>query len=282
MVVHHLNCATLCPGTALLVNGRGSPFGRSRLVCHCLLIEGARDGLILVDTGLGLRDVADGRGRLGPMAFMMASCPHIRLEETAIHQLAKLRHRPEDVRHIVVTHLDPDHTGGLDDFPDATVHVFQDEYRAAENPMTWRERQRYKFERWGGVKWQLHRLRGGEWMGLESVSLFDPRRDGVDVRLVPLVGHTRGQVGVAVGTGERWLLHCADAYFCTSEMTAARPHCTPGLSILQRFNQVSGAARRGSLARLRELRQRDSELTMFCAHDPDEFDSLARPQARAQ
>lgn len=30
-----------------------------------------------------------------------------------------------DVRHIVLTHLDFDHAGGLDDFPEATVHMLQ-------------------------------------------------------------------------------------------------------------------------------------------------------------
>jgi glyoxylase-like metal-dependent hydrolase (beta-lactamase superfamily II) len=29
---------------------------------------------------------------------------------------------PRDVRHILLTHLDFDHAGGLDDFPHATVH----------------------------------------------------------------------------------------------------------------------------------------------------------------
>ena len=34
--------------------------------------------------------------------------------------------RREDVRHILVTHLDFDHAGGLPDFPDAVVHVQRD------------------------------------------------------------------------------------------------------------------------------------------------------------
>lgn len=112
-------------------------------------------------------------------------------------------------------------------------------------------------------------------MGFESVKVFDPRRDGLDLRLVPLVGHTRGQVGVAVGTGDRWLLHCADSYFCQSEMAGTHPHCTLGLSFLQLYVQVSKAARRANQARLRELREREPGLVMFCSHDPDEFDRLS-------
>jgi len=33
-----------------------------------------------------------------------------------------------------------------------------------------------------------------------------------DVLLIPLPGHSRGHCGVAVKTGEGWLLHCGDAY----------------------------------------------------------------------
>ncbi|MBE9499774.1 MBL fold metallo-hydrolase [Streptomyces sp. GKU 257-1] len=39
--------------------------------------------------------------------------------------LARLGHRPEDVRHILLSHLHRDHTGGLADFPEAVVHVGQ-------------------------------------------------------------------------------------------------------------------------------------------------------------
>jgi glyoxylase-like metal-dependent hydrolase (beta-lactamase superfamily II) len=105
--------------------------------------------------------------------------------------------------------------------------------------------------------------------------VFEPERDGIDLHLVPLVGHTRGQVGVAVGTDDGWLLHCADSYFCLSEVAVARPQCTPGLRFLQWYVQVSNAARRANQARLRELKRREPGLVTFCSHDPDEFDRLS-------
>ena len=64
MRVHHLNCATLCPWPARLVNGHGGFFRRARMVAHCLLLE-TTDGLTLVDTGLGLADIEDASARLG-------------------------------------------------------------------------------------------------------------------------------------------------------------------------------------------------------------------------
>lgn len=54
MTVHHLNCAEICP-YAFVLSGSGGLFSRSRLIVHCLLVE-TDDGLLLVDSGYGLRD----------------------------------------------------------------------------------------------------------------------------------------------------------------------------------------------------------------------------------
>ena len=90
------------------------------MVCHCLLIEGA-EGLILIDTGLGSADVLQPRYRLGAMRLLLGL--RLRREETAIEQIRRFGYDTRDVRHIVLTHLDLDHVGGLSDFPDARVHV---------------------------------------------------------------------------------------------------------------------------------------------------------------
>ena len=62
MRVHHLNCISTCPLGGRIMDGQ-SVRARGRLTNHCLLVE-TDAGLVLVDTGLGLRDVADPRGRL--------------------------------------------------------------------------------------------------------------------------------------------------------------------------------------------------------------------------
>ncbi len=114
MKIHHLDCGTMCPILGkLTVNEMGI------MVCHCLLVESPA-GLILVDTGYGLGDCADHK-RLH-ILLRLSSRPRLDPAQTAVRQIEALGFRAADVRHIVVTHLDVDHAGGIGDFPAATVH----------------------------------------------------------------------------------------------------------------------------------------------------------------
>ena len=55
--------------------------------------------------------------------------------------------------------------------------------------------------------------------------------------MIPLVGHTRGHTGVAVqARGDKWLLHCGDAYYHHSQVTPRTQYKSPGGSMFfQRF-----------------------------------------------
>lgn len=118
MKVHHLNCGSMRLPTA-------------PLVCHVLLLE-TDNGLVLVDTGFGLEDIANPGKRIGP--YRHVTRPVLDPEETAAHQVERLGFRRDDVRHIVLTHLDADHIGGLSDFPDASVHLTRAESYGGTQP----------------------------------------------------------------------------------------------------------------------------------------------------
>jgi len=144
------------------------PPATAPLVCHVLLVE-TDNGLVLVDTGYGLADIADPRGRIGSLRHIFN--PAFDQNETAARQVERLGFHPDDVRHIVITHFDLDHIGGLADFPHARVHVTSGEARGAIRSPSWRERVRYRAAQWahdplivehdprGG---RLARVRGGE------------------------------------------------------------------------------------------------------------------------
>jgi glyoxylase-like metal-dependent hydrolase (beta-lactamase superfamily II) len=271
MTVHHLNCASLDPACGWLYASRGAPPG---LVCHCLLVE-TRHGLVLVDTGLGTREVAD-RASLG-RSFRWSMRPRLDGGETALAQVQARGYQARDVQHIVVTHLDLDHAGGLADFPHATVHVHHAEHAAAHRP-TWRERLRYLPAQWAHQpRWQLHRPEGEGWLGLGSVCAIPGLDD--DILLVPLPGHTRGHSAVAVRQPGGWLVHAGDAYFSRHELATPR-RCPPGLRMLQTLVEVDRRQRFANQARLRTLAaERAGEVTLFCAHDPAELAALQAASA---
>jgi glyoxylase-like metal-dependent hydrolase (beta-lactamase superfamily II) len=273
MRIHHLNAGTMCPASPKLVNGHGALIGSGKMICHCLLIE-SDDGLVLVDTGLGLDDTRDARRRLGT-AFLWATRAALDPDETVARQVERLGFRRSDVRHILPTHLDLDHAGGLPDFPDATVHIFEPEHAAAMQRTTFLERERYRPMHWAhSPRWSIHALEGDSWLGFEAIRAIPSV--GPEVLLVPLVGHTRGHAGVAVQTGEGWILHGGDAFFNYREMDPVHPSCPSGLAAFQRFVATSNRMRLANQARLRELaREHQGDVDVICAHCPETFDRLS-------
>jgi glyoxylase-like metal-dependent hydrolase (beta-lactamase superfamily II) len=271
MKVHHIAAATLCPLGARLVNGEGGLFDLGRMVCHAWVIE-SNDGLVLVDTGIGEEDQKDVRRRLG-LWFEVVSRPSLDPGATAIGQVRRLGFKPRDVRHIVPTHLDLDHAGGLPDFPWADVHVFRPEYEAALHPRTVTERMRYRCVHWAhGPRWDVREAEGERWFGFNAVRALDTSEE---ILLVPLFGHTRGHCGVAAKTSAGWQLHAGDAYFFHGEMHP-EPTCTPALAAFQRIVVTDNPARLANQDRLRALvRDHGSEVTVHCAHDPTELERCA-------
>lgn len=266
--IHHLNCGTMCPFCERLINNRaGSLIKPGEFVCHCLLIE-APDGLILVDTGLGTRDIVEPRHRLG-MAYRTLFKPRLGMEETAVEQIRRLGFKASDVRHIALTHVDLDHAGGLADFPEALVHIFKPELEQLREP-GFRERSRFRqvqFEH--GPNWVVHEEQGEQWFGFSSIRPIPGL--STDVLLIPLVGHTRGHTGVAVKQGDRWLLHCGDAYYHRSQVTD-NPQVPSASMMFQKAVASIPSARAKNLERLRQLAlHHGDQVELFSSHDPVEL-----------
>lgn len=266
-MIHHLDCGTMCPHAGV---GLGLvPRDPGHLVAHCLLVE-APDGLVLVDTGYGTGDIADPK-RLGPARLPLNA--RLDPEQTALARVRALGHDPADVRHIVATHLDLDHAGGLGDFPNAAVHVHTTELAAARAPKR-EAKLRYRTAQWAhGPRWAAHDAVAGEpWFGFPRVRLLEGI--GVEIAMIPLHGHTAGHTGVAVATGDGWLLHAGDAYLDHAEI-ATPPRRSRALTVYHRINSVDEKLRRSNVERLVEL-AREPGVDVFCAHDPVE---LRRAQA---
>jgi len=245
MRVHHLNCGTMRPPLA------------PSLVAHVLLVETDRAGLVLVDTGFGLGDIEAPGARLGTARHLIR--PALDPAETALRQVERLGFSGSDVRHIVLTHLDSDHVGGLSDFPHASVHVTTAEAGAATSPRTRLERTRYTPAQWRhGPRLVEHSPVAGEgWRGFPAARELTEIEAGIV--LVGLPGHTRGHAAVAVDASERWILHAGDAFYDERQLS--------GTGRVPRSLLLSERCFAHDWALVRHNHQRLAEL--WAAHEPD-------------
>lgn len=260
MKIHHLNCATMCP----VGYADGS---YKHLVCHCLLVETDSDGLVLIDTGLGLDDVA--RDTPIPLSSKYTLRPALNTRETAVRQVERLGYAREDVRHIILTHLDFDHAGGLADFPEAKVHLHTKEFEYTQTSRISLLKRRLPTHWQHGPDWQTYEPTDGrDWFGFQCVRAMKGLTD--DIRLIPLIGHSLGHSGVAVRTENGWLLHAGDAYFSHSEIRGGDAPWT--LRLLQRVIREDRDSWKQNREQLSRLSQNE-EVDIICSHDPGEFHS---------
>jgi len=214
---------------------------------RCLLVR-LGDRHLLVDTGIGLADIADPRRRLGA-AWVFATRPRLDPARTAVRQVQARGLDVSDVTDVVLTHMDLDHAGGIGDFPLARVHVSAVELEVANASPARRGPQgsRYSPAQWRDSDLRPHAADGTTWQGIAGCSTL-PGFDG-RVVLVPLPGHSAGHCGVAIRTGtEAWILHVGDAVFEHPD------HPAPAaLRAFERLVMVDRAAAAASVASVHAL-----------------------------
>ena len=249
--IEHINCGAM----------RAFPNDPNpKAICHCLLLEG-RNGLALVDTGIGLLEVRNPVERLGQKLIDTFGF-YFDEAETAVRQVERLGRRPADVTDIVITHCDVDHVGGLADFPHATVHLSAEEHASVASG-----HHRYLPLQFAhGPKWKTYAPSARKWFGLEARPLDLDL--GSEVLLIPLFGHTLGHCGVAVRQGDRWAFHVGDTYYRKVEATTDDNPISP---LTSRWAD-DDALRRASLEAVKRLaRDHGDEVEMFSTHEITEF-----------
>lgn len=269
MEIYHLNCGTMRAFGFPQEDNTGGFFKRGHGVIHCLLVD-TGEGLALVDTGWGMRDCIAPLPVVRHFADFVGSPRD--LNETAIKQIESLGYEPTEVKHIFMTHLHLDHSGGLPDFPEATIHVFADELEAYLHPRSLMEWYAYRPEhRAHNPKWHPHRFQGNQWFGLDCAP---PVRVGdAEFTLIPFTGHTRGHCGVAVRMDDRWLLHCGDVYGYYCQVDPVETYTHPCGKLMELLTTTGFKMPRRHWARIRKLLQEYGDMIQtFCAHDAHEFE----------
>lgn len=194
MQVHHINCGAMQLYGGALFDGQSPIAGPAEMTCHCLVLE-TEAGLVLVDTGTVSDDPQHDAAVLSDVVQVLDR-PRLNRSEAAVAHIRRMGHKPEDVAHIVMTHMDFDHAAGLRDFPKARIHLSAVEAEAARDPRTPKARSRYRAGQWSKTqsRWHSYAAFSVDWMGLPATAL-----DALPgLMLVSLPGHTKGHCGVAI------------------------------------------------------------------------------------
>jgi glyoxylase-like metal-dependent hydrolase (beta-lactamase superfamily II) len=179
-------------------------------VIRCLLIEGRRS-LMLVEVGLGTLDRLAPVHRLGFLhsrRFQPASLNTVR------QQLVMTGYRPDDVTDIFVSHLHVHHTGGLHDFPKATVHGLRFALGRHEAPIS---RQLPDPSRWTEPQGAAQPI-----FGFPSYPILF---EDIELRIVTLNGRYPGHAGLLIPYHDSYLFHVGCAVQSLEELT--RPLTMP-------------------------------------------------------
>lgn len=249
--VHHLNCVEI-----------QSP-GNGRAIGHCLLVE-TGNRLILIDAGIGLKDTKNPDSRIGRHLISVVGFK-FNEDWTAVKQIQRLGLDPGKVTDCVISHLDPDHIGGLADFPNAIVHVALEEYEHFQS---------------GNPRYLPHQLdhmppvktyanTSERWCGLEARRIAAVSE--TEIYLIPLFGHTLGHCGVALKSDTDWLFYVGDAYYLKEELTDPEHP----VHKLAEMRADDNRLRIDSLNNVRRLMAENPQVKVFAYHDANEFATFA-------
>lgn len=245
--VYHLNCVDI----------RSAAFGS--VIGHCLLVETAHR-LILIDAGLGLQDVQFPEQRLGAALIEQAGF-ELDEQKTAVRQMELLGFAADQLTDCVISHLDPDHAGGLADFPQATIHLSFEEWAhfCGGNPRYVTQHLAHK------PLLKTYAASTDSWCGLEARKVFAD--SDLELFLVPLFGHTLGHSGVAIKLPSGWLFYVGDAYYLSAELT----NWNHPVNALASLRADDDDLRIQTLTAIRQLACDYPEVEIYGYHDSAEF-----------
>ena len=203
---------------------------------------------ILVDTGFPRETVG---------AYRQATEPGAKVDEEnyVVNQLAALGLTPHDIRYLIATHLDGDHAGGHDEFPDSEI-VIQKEHLEAAKTLP-----RFQGNR---AHWDAPGL---HYRMVEGDTELVP-----GVELIESSGHKPGHQSVLVRLPETGpVLLAIDAIPRMDQRDAdTRTIGAP---------DMDEAGVRASTRKLMDLAQREGVTLIIHGHDPAQWATLKKPPA---
>ncbi|NJO05914.1 MAG: N-acyl homoserine lactonase family protein [Chloroflexaceae bacterium] len=223
---------------------------------HAYLLEHPTLGPILIDTGISRRqtqpDYYSAR-KGGLTGLIWQSIDNwLPAEQELVAQLAHHGYRPEDIQHVILTHLHEDHVGELYRFAGATVHL-----AAAE----WADRARMGYSPGYAAitRWHHFTYDGGRFYSFAACA--DLFGDGLVIAL-PTPGHSYGHMSLLIQMGTYQVCLAGDALYTLRHLDA------DSLAAFNYFGAVGFATQQDSVRRLATLQVALPDLVLIPTHDP--------------
>lgn len=200
---------------------------------------------VLVDTGFGKEMIG---------AYKQSSAPGPKIDEAdyVVNQLAALGLAPHDIRYLIATHLDGDHAGGLDEFPDAEIVIQKEHLDAA------RQLERFQGNR---VHWDAP--------GLHYRTVDGDTELLPGIELIKSSGHKPGHQSVLVRLPETGpVLLAIDAIPRMDQRDPETRTIGPA--------DMDEAETRASTRKLMDLAAREGVTLIIHGHDPEQWKTLKK------
>lgn len=205
--------------------GTGRSWRKIRVPALFALIEHPVVGTGLFDTGYSTH-FAEAVRSFPERLYGLLTPVDITAEEDAARQVERRGIALRDVEWVIVSHFDPDHIGGLRDFPNARIICSRRAWEEVEGKTGWKALAARYLPGLvpADITTRLRLLPDPEGPALgpfdHSLDLFG---DG-SIRLVSLPGHAPGMLGAFVHTGEAGdFFLCADACWSLDAIESGGP-----------------------------------------------------------
>ncbi len=227
------------------------------------VIEHPEHGLVVFDTGLSPKIVDDSEAYMGKLLSWM-SRPEMSEGMDLPSQMRAVGLDPAAVDTVVLSHLHFDHTGSLEEFPNATVVVAGAELAEARSD-SWRNTYVLPGDFDGVTSWREIDFEDAEPVAtfVAGIELFG---DG-SMHVVDLEGHTPGSMGLLLHTAPSPMLLTGDAAWVEQSWRyAARP--IDAWDMRMWWEQIW---------RIKKMAQLVPDLVVVPGHDADVLTKVSAP-----
>lgn len=265
--VTFLRCGSVNVPAFLAVRGTFSL--ASRLLAHSAVLIRHPRGTFLYDTGL-CADIS--LFLMDQSLFFRKTLGAYDLEMPIGTHLQQLQIKPSELDFAIVSHLHWDHVSGVPDLPGVPLRIARTELESVEEEGGLDHRQRLVRRLLGDNPQELFELTGPPYAGFAaSYDLFD---DG-SIVLVPLPGHTQGQVGMFIhrNNGADLFLIADAAWIAENFLNPAPLHSFYWSRVSHDTEQA-----RQTLVDLHHFARRHPQIPMIAMHDARTQEAFMRTE----